>query len=147
MHVTPEWNTRLQKLGWDQLDLSHPNDLAVPIGDAPLFPVGAGLTRFLLKELADKPNAPPVMVLVWFTAEGDNMGDAMGLADAVNELLQIQGIFILFFKKTNLSRHSKNMGTSTFMVVHLRSRNPYERIILNLVKNNRFLGPLPVLVV
>lgn len=70
---------------WEKLDLTSASDLSVPIAPGTqLFPVGAGLTRFLLGALESL--SLPTTALVWFTAEGDNLEDAKGLYRAAEAL-------------------------------------------------------------
>jgi hypothetical protein len=71
---------------WEKLDLTGASDLSVPIAPGTqLFPVGAGLTRFLLGALDSL--SLPTTALVWFAAEGDNLEDAKGLYRATEMLL------------------------------------------------------------
>jgi hypothetical protein len=83
--------------GWELLDINKPSDLAVPVPNSPLFPLGAGLSRFILQAFLDNHASLPVGFLLWFTAEGDNMQDAHGLASVLNGVLQFKGFLNYIF--------------------------------------------------
>jgi hypothetical protein len=89
--------------GGEILDINKPSDLAVPVPNSSLFPIGAGLSRFILQAFVDKHASLPIGFLMWFTAEGDNMQDAHGLASALDTVLHLKGMYYSSYPFTNIT--------------------------------------------
>lgn len=68
-------------------EVNSPNGIPGPHAPYPPFLPSAGLTRRLLQELQEDENSHGTLA-AW-CVEGDNRGDAMGLAAVVLQLLDL----------------------------------------------------------
>ena len=80
------FTTKLNALDWIPLEPSQSLYTDNPVA----IPPGAGLTRFIVDYCVQK--AIPVLVLSWFTVEGDNMAAVHAFMDSIDQLLGLTTI-------------------------------------------------------